>query len=145
MYMYVYVYSAHVCSLNKGGIFSMDSTRAVPSISNWNSRFLFHNHFHLGHSNSFSLLLCAEALAPQAVHGNTFYRKKNSCWVWLFFLLYACPATAYPLLTLQYTKCALTVGSHFDQPEKWFGVGTIFLFATVHVIMGYSEWDMISC
>lgn len=47
--------------LKQGIIFSMYSKRAGLSISNWNSHFLFHNHFHLGNSNSFSVLLYAEA------------------------------------------------------------------------------------
>lgn len=121
MYMYVYsccVYLAHVCSLNKGGIFSVYSTRAVPSISNWNGCFLFHNHFHLGHSNSFSLLLCAEALSHHAICGNTFHSKNS--WSLIIFppLLLSCHSIGTLHLAV-YNMCIAvwTDGSHFDQPE----------------------------
>lgn len=52
-----------VGAVKAGSYIFLYSTRAGLSISNWNSCFLFHNHFHLGNSNSFSLLLCAEALS----------------------------------------------------------------------------------
>lgn len=114
MYVYLYAYLAHVCSLNNGGIFSMYSTGAVLSISNWNSCFLFHNHFHLGHSNSFSLLLCAEALSHHAICGNTFH---SSLIIFPPLLLSCHSMGALNLAVYNVCIAVWTLGSHFDQPE----------------------------